>query len=544
MARETKEIRKRLSGPEAAPYMGLARKLLGELKEGMAFAKLLQNERTVKLSDGTMISVSSRFGQDEVRIEKPIFVPVVEEEERKEVHEPYLWIGVRVETGGMYTVYGQDYLAGSLHLSVWEPGFDLEHPEKSADADLLSNRYEGETNKEVYPLQDSLTATVGMYTVFRSRSNLLCFSDWAGEQYRKDPAKEELFDVVVVGDMDDLLETGFKWDPLYGNYTVKVCFVADECEEPTPVDFRLRICVGRDERSIVYDEVHHIDEASQYRFMYLPYGWFGQIYSPSDCFSTPSDNGKNPHGLNWWQEGARVSVPWNERQGVSIEQGLRPVGFEGGQNIPKGRRCPQVNTFYARLPDIGTLQHISSTILYWIGGGDGYMRRYWHRYVTYYETYVLLYAPQLVIDEVVAISIAAPNGMTLPITVRINNQYIDGGQVWGSDVLLGDFPDSASMETIVNAGGFTVTDWDGQQRYNNVSVYQKTMMVKVMFLPDGTAEYLGITEFDKQVFSHEHGSTGYYEDQTTADGCRKKTYLYYDLITSSWVVDESFTPAS
>lgn len=59
--------------------MGLARMLLGQLKNAMSFAKLQQLQWAKDLSDGTRIVVSSVFGQDEVRIEKPIFVPVVEQ---------------------------------------------------------------------------------------------------------------------------------------------------------------------------------------------------------------------------------------------------------------------------------------------------------------------------------------------------------------------------------------------------------------------------------------------------------------------------------
>lgn len=55
----------------SAAYMGVARTQLGILKNQMQFNKLLQGSRTVQLEDGTRIQVSSRFGQDTVRVLTP-----------------------------------------------------------------------------------------------------------------------------------------------------------------------------------------------------------------------------------------------------------------------------------------------------------------------------------------------------------------------------------------------------------------------------------------------------------------------------------------
>lgn len=66
--REYREVRKELSGDEAAPYIGLARVLLGALKLRMHIGGLAQLSRSVTLPDGTTISVASRHGQDSIRI--------------------------------------------------------------------------------------------------------------------------------------------------------------------------------------------------------------------------------------------------------------------------------------------------------------------------------------------------------------------------------------------------------------------------------------------------------------------------------------------
>jgi hypothetical protein len=68
--REFREIRKGLgeNAEAAAPYLGVARTQLGILKARMAHGQLGQLTRTVTLEDGTSITVSSRMGQDSVRI--------------------------------------------------------------------------------------------------------------------------------------------------------------------------------------------------------------------------------------------------------------------------------------------------------------------------------------------------------------------------------------------------------------------------------------------------------------------------------------------
>lgn len=69
--REIGVVRKVLDGEEAAPYIGFARLVLGQLKNQMSFNKLQQGAWTRQLPDGTTVSVQSIFGQDSIMITKP-----------------------------------------------------------------------------------------------------------------------------------------------------------------------------------------------------------------------------------------------------------------------------------------------------------------------------------------------------------------------------------------------------------------------------------------------------------------------------------------
>jgi len=80
MAREDHELRKELSGPEAAPYMGQARTLLGNMKDIMKMGGLSQLRWVKDLADGTRVTVSSIFGQDKVMIQRPVKAGKVGEE--------------------------------------------------------------------------------------------------------------------------------------------------------------------------------------------------------------------------------------------------------------------------------------------------------------------------------------------------------------------------------------------------------------------------------------------------------------------------------
>lgn len=83
MTREIGPVRKGFSGDEelAQTYTGLARTILGQLKEQMQSLKLQVLSRTVNLSDGTVIYVASIFGQDVVRVDAPSILVAQPQEE-------------------------------------------------------------------------------------------------------------------------------------------------------------------------------------------------------------------------------------------------------------------------------------------------------------------------------------------------------------------------------------------------------------------------------------------------------------------------------
>lgn len=80
--REIKEVRKLLFGDvkKAATYIGLARTILGQVKQQAAFGGLSQLSRLVRLPDGTQITVDTRFGQDMIEIRSPVRPGVGREE--------------------------------------------------------------------------------------------------------------------------------------------------------------------------------------------------------------------------------------------------------------------------------------------------------------------------------------------------------------------------------------------------------------------------------------------------------------------------------
>lgn len=70
--REYREVRRQTPDPEAAaPYLGYARELLGQMKTEMARSDIDQLSRTKHLPDGAVVTVRSRFGQDTVSIQVP-----------------------------------------------------------------------------------------------------------------------------------------------------------------------------------------------------------------------------------------------------------------------------------------------------------------------------------------------------------------------------------------------------------------------------------------------------------------------------------------
>ncbi|WP_105133469.1 hypothetical protein [Burkholderia sp. BE12] len=111
--REFREVRKDLTGDEAAPYIGVARTLLGQVKNQMRLGGLSQLTRSIALPDGTTLVATSRFGQDTIRvIAAPTsggFVPASQPssiEQPSGAPEPFSttipWVPSHVAVGGAY----------------------------------------------------------------------------------------------------------------------------------------------------------------------------------------------------------------------------------------------------------------------------------------------------------------------------------------------------------------------------------------------------------------------------------------------------------
>jgi hypothetical protein len=69
--REYREVRKDTPGDEAAPYIGVARTLLGVLKNRMVMGGIATLSSTTRLPDGAVITCMSVHGQDTIRIVPP-----------------------------------------------------------------------------------------------------------------------------------------------------------------------------------------------------------------------------------------------------------------------------------------------------------------------------------------------------------------------------------------------------------------------------------------------------------------------------------------
>ena len=83
--KENGVVRRRLSGKEADPYIGQARKILGEMKNIMRLGGIKQLSWTKDLADGVRVTVMSIFGQDTVRISVPKYIEKID---RKDVTVP------------------------------------------------------------------------------------------------------------------------------------------------------------------------------------------------------------------------------------------------------------------------------------------------------------------------------------------------------------------------------------------------------------------------------------------------------------------------
>jgi uncharacterized membrane protein len=105
-AREIGPARVRLSGDGAQAFIGVARTQMGILKELMSFGGLPQLSRTVTMADGTVINVSSVFGQDTIRITRPVAAGEEGGEEAAGGGLQYVYaVGITTVISGTYQVY-------------------------------------------------------------------------------------------------------------------------------------------------------------------------------------------------------------------------------------------------------------------------------------------------------------------------------------------------------------------------------------------------------------------------------------------------------
>lgn len=125
--REYREVRFRSNNPEAASeYLGFARTLLGQLKNEMRFANLMQGVRRKLLQHPcglVEVTVMSIFGQDQISISLPSCQQPTGKRERRDEFEPtpYLWVGVRIRWDLMEPT---EYWDSSIAVYLSEPHDD------------------------------------------------------------------------------------------------------------------------------------------------------------------------------------------------------------------------------------------------------------------------------------------------------------------------------------------------------------------------------------------------------------------------------------
>jgi len=429
--REFGPARKELSGEEAAPYIGVARVLLGKLKNDMAFNKLSWGTRQQQLEDGTVIAVTSMYGADTFRILAPVPPPppvlnaeVIEqktgigsEEEQIETDSsaPYLWVGARIVSGGADVLGATSGDSGrfvKLHLCVWED--DTAAPGHWA---IISNRNAlgiyGQPASE-YPLGDNLLMPGGSAAGIPYTARHHCigvddqYPDWltsvaanlkAPVQTLRNatyaPGTANKYDTVVFCDPDD--RAGFnpfgtpKWasGKPAGAYRIKVMASADDCTNFTPVEVEVLLMVGAPgaHGSVTQKVQFTISEFTTYRFGMLPYGWFPPTGpQPVQECTGQGDYGANPHGPHWFQGGGSVFMPppqverpAGQYQRTSLSWTSKtmvpPTGFAAGSFPARDDRCrmcvPRGSTTYG-LWIIWSAYNSDDTPGYYPGGPKPY----------------------------------------------------------------------------------------------------------------------------------------------------------------------------
>jgi hypothetical protein len=119
--RDTGPVRKDLPGDEAAPYIGVARTLLGVLKNRMLMGGITSLTSTSTLPDGTVITVSSVNGQDTIRVQAATAAPAPAAET---VHTPPVKpVHVHQPTPVNACLWGPDTAVYSPPIDAFNTGY-------------------------------------------------------------------------------------------------------------------------------------------------------------------------------------------------------------------------------------------------------------------------------------------------------------------------------------------------------------------------------------------------------------------------------------
>lgn len=148
--REYREVRVRTNVPEeAGEYLGFARTLLGQLKNEMKFAKLLQGVRRKRLRHecgAVDITVMSIFGQDTIRIHIPPCEPTTSETVEHESYIPrWIFVVVGIYSDTYYTAASQ----GDVYVvdcNTHEPRLLIERENFGLDPNITTSYPDGLIN--------------------------------------------------------------------------------------------------------------------------------------------------------------------------------------------------------------------------------------------------------------------------------------------------------------------------------------------------------------------------------------------------------------
>lgn len=358
-----------------APYLKSAYNLLEQVLADADKNKLAQRERSITLADGTRLMASTRFGQNEIRIDVPAGKDGSETKlPMEERTTPYLWVGARIDWTKTAPGWFDDRHALGLH--VFEPGINgivgnhvvadwqYENVSSGWSYKLANPRPEGVTpghwvldNTSNWQRSSGLTYTRhGLYCAAAHLYDLSICQDAnqsydGSHEYPYDPKAPgetrisgygetiPLWDTVVVLDPDtaqtpsdrrellripELLEQlGVSGQAMVlpGNYVIKLGAMGGCTEVPLFAELEVRVGKGANAKTQRFNvEIPFTTQEFRPTF---PYGW-----NTPPFYSTPCafQQGNNPHAGNFWQSAVLVNVRNNS---ISLQDNFVPEhGFE------------------------------------------------------------------------------------------------------------------------------------------------------------------------------------------------------------------------